>query len=299
MCAASVIVALRTRGSTSILDRRKQGFGVPSDVWFRTSPRELFADELLSAHAEGRRDHAARLWALLVFELWHRRSLDARPDRIPQRPGVPVAVLSWGPSDHDADVSCHFRGSLRPWGHAASDDRSPGTARPASVSRLPGLLPQRRRMVRSGSKVRRTGRLVSHLRIPPAGHRASILFVCALVPGESNLRAPHLRCLLEYLRSPRRCAGERAGQDRQPARVCRRARSAACATLRVCGRCIESSPTRRRLPRGCASRAYQTARSKSSITASIWHRSRRAALRRAPGGSSRWPVCGRKSGSTC
>ena len=113
MCAASVIVALRTRGSTSILERRKQGFGAPIDVWFRTSPRALFADVLLSArarqrgyfesrfverlvneHTAGRRDHAARLWALLVFELWHRRYLDARPDPIPQRPDVPVAVLS-------------------------------------------------------------------------------------------------------------------------------------------------------------------------------------------------------------
>jgi asparagine synthase (glutamine-hydrolysing) len=98
---------------SQILERRKQGFGAPIDVWFRTSPRELFADVLLSArarqrgyfeprfverlvheHTAGRRDHAARLWALLVFELWHRQYLDARPDAIPQRPDVPVAVLS-------------------------------------------------------------------------------------------------------------------------------------------------------------------------------------------------------------
>jgi asparagine synthase (glutamine-hydrolysing) len=96
-----------------ILARRKQGFGVPIDVWFRTSPRHLFADVLLSPrarqrgyfeprfverlvreHAAGRRDHAARLWALLVFELWHRRYLDARPDPIPQRPEATVAVAS-------------------------------------------------------------------------------------------------------------------------------------------------------------------------------------------------------------
>jgi asparagine synthase (glutamine-hydrolysing) len=98
---------------SQILDRRKQGFGVPIDVWFRTSPRDLFADVLLSPrarqrgyfetrfierlvreHATGRRDHAARLWALLVFELWHRRYLDARLDTVQQRPDVPVAVGS-------------------------------------------------------------------------------------------------------------------------------------------------------------------------------------------------------------
>ncbi len=90
-----------------ILERPKQGFGVPIDLWFRNSPRELFADVLLSArarqrgyfesrfierlvreHAAGRRDHAARLWALLVLELWHRRYLDARQDPMPWRPDM-------------------------------------------------------------------------------------------------------------------------------------------------------------------------------------------------------------------
>ena len=96
---------------SQILERRKQGFGAPIDVWFRTSPRGLFADVLLSArarergyfeprfverlvreHAAGRRDHAERLWALVVFELWHRRYLDARQDPFPLQPDVPVAV---------------------------------------------------------------------------------------------------------------------------------------------------------------------------------------------------------------
>jgi asparagine synthase (glutamine-hydrolysing) len=79
-----------------ILDRRKQGFGVPLDVWFRGRLRDLFADVLSSArtrqrgyfrpafverivqeHLSGRRDHTLRLWQLLVFELWHRRYVDS------------------------------------------------------------------------------------------------------------------------------------------------------------------------------------------------------------------------------
>jgi len=78
-----------------ILDRRKQGFGVPLSVWFRGNLRELFADTLLSTaslgrgyfqasfvrrivqeHLTGRRDHSLRLWQLVVFERWHQGYLD-------------------------------------------------------------------------------------------------------------------------------------------------------------------------------------------------------------------------------
>lgn len=80
----------------TILDRRKQGFGVPLDVWFRGRLRDVFADILGSArarergyfrpafvqrivheHLSGRRDHTLRLWQLLVFELWQRQYVDA------------------------------------------------------------------------------------------------------------------------------------------------------------------------------------------------------------------------------
>ena len=83
-----------------ILDRRKQGFGVPIGAWFRGDLRELFHDILLSQrtrsrgyfdggfvdrivteHLSGTRDHSLRLWQLLVFELWHRHYLDAAPQR--------------------------------------------------------------------------------------------------------------------------------------------------------------------------------------------------------------------------
>lgn len=79
----------------NVLNRRKQGFGVPIGTWFRGNLRELFHDVLLSPrtrargyfdarfvdrvvreHLIGTRDHSLRLWQLLVFELWHRQYLD-------------------------------------------------------------------------------------------------------------------------------------------------------------------------------------------------------------------------------
>jgi asparagine synthase (glutamine-hydrolysing) len=79
-----------------LIDRRKQGFGVPLDVWFRGNLRELFADTLLSAralqrgyfepafvrrliheHLGARRDHTFRLWQLVVFERWLQQYVDA------------------------------------------------------------------------------------------------------------------------------------------------------------------------------------------------------------------------------
>ena len=75
----------------AILRRPKMGFGVPLDRWFRgelaselrsvlldpaTLSRGLFRPEtvarLLDEHVRGQRDHAYRLWALLVLELWFR-----------------------------------------------------------------------------------------------------------------------------------------------------------------------------------------------------------------------------------
>jgi asparagine synthase (glutamine-hydrolysing) len=95
-----------------ILARRKQGFAVPVGGWFRGDLREFFSDVLLSArarergyfeprfverlvreHVTSRRDHALRLWGLVVFELWHREYLDNRPQskRVPAAVRVPAA----------------------------------------------------------------------------------------------------------------------------------------------------------------------------------------------------------------
>ncbi|HVM69432.1 MAG TPA: asparagine synthase (glutamine-hydrolyzing) [Gaiellaceae bacterium] len=80
-----------------VLDAPKRGFGVPIARWLREDLRELARDALLDdaarargwfrpgaverllrEHADGVVDHGARLWALLMLELWQRTHLDAR-----------------------------------------------------------------------------------------------------------------------------------------------------------------------------------------------------------------------------
>ena len=81
--------ALKGRLPDAILDRRKQGFGVPLAQWFRgplrSSLEETLAPDrlrltgllapngvgqLMAEHMSGRRDHRKILWTLLTFELW-------------------------------------------------------------------------------------------------------------------------------------------------------------------------------------------------------------------------------------
>src|SRR5687768_17020554 len=73
-----------------LMDRPKQGFGVPLSRWFRGELRPLLLDvltpsrtadlglrdygtvrRLLDEHLSGARDQSARLWPLLVLGLWH------------------------------------------------------------------------------------------------------------------------------------------------------------------------------------------------------------------------------------
>lgn len=74
-----------------ILSRRKQGFGVPLDRWFRTELRAYVdsmlgpnarirewlnspaIDEILAQHYAGRRNYGHGIWALLTLELFLRR----------------------------------------------------------------------------------------------------------------------------------------------------------------------------------------------------------------------------------
>jgi len=75
-----------------ILHRRKVGFRVPVNEWFRRELRGFLADHLqgsasltrsyydgaaldrvLAEHAEGRHNHEKLLWSLLNLEIWHRQ----------------------------------------------------------------------------------------------------------------------------------------------------------------------------------------------------------------------------------
>ncbi|MDZ4767859.1 MAG: asparagine synthase (glutamine-hydrolyzing) [Chloroflexota bacterium] len=78
-----------------LIDRPKHGFGVPLGAWLRRDlgvVRELLlsgeargrgllhlpaVERLIADHADGRRDHGGRLWALLTLESWHRQFIDA------------------------------------------------------------------------------------------------------------------------------------------------------------------------------------------------------------------------------
>jgi len=92
--------ALRGWIPDDVLDRPKMGFGVPLGQWFREDLREwsheilldpstlrrgYFRPEhvrgMLDRHARGVDDASPRIWALLVFELWHREFVDAAAPR--------------------------------------------------------------------------------------------------------------------------------------------------------------------------------------------------------------------------
>ncbi len=79
-----------------ILNRPKQGFGVPIEQWINQQLRERlhetlteprtqqrgyieprYVRTLLDEHERGRRDHATELWALFMLELWHRTFVDS------------------------------------------------------------------------------------------------------------------------------------------------------------------------------------------------------------------------------
>lgn len=108
--AASMPIGLKQRGRggkwilkqafsdilpAEIRHRRKMGFGVPLEEWFRGELRDFARDvllarrslergffrpevvrQLLDDHQSGKFNHAHRLWALVVLELWCREWLD-------------------------------------------------------------------------------------------------------------------------------------------------------------------------------------------------------------------------------
>ncbi|MGE5815415.1 MAG: asparagine synthase (glutamine-hydrolyzing), partial [Acidobacteriota bacterium] len=118
-----------------ILDRRKQGFAVPIGAWFRGDLRDLFheillaprtrargyfepafVDRLVREHLSGVRDHALRLWQLLVFELWHRQYLD----------GVAAGAVNGTPL-RTSGARLPSAGFPPAVGHATSERKSPNS----------------------------------------------------------------------------------------------------------------------------------------------------------------------------
>jgi len=90
--------AVRNVVPDEILDRPKQGFGIPIQKWIKEQLRELthetlteprtlqrgyveprYIKKLLDEHERERRDHSMALWVLLMLELWHRTFVDAKP----------------------------------------------------------------------------------------------------------------------------------------------------------------------------------------------------------------------------
>lgn len=87
--------AVRGLVPDGILDRPKQGFGVPVQQWINNQLRERmratltescarergyieprYLSLMLDEHQRGRRDHSAQLWALFMLELWQRAFVD-------------------------------------------------------------------------------------------------------------------------------------------------------------------------------------------------------------------------------
>ncbi len=89
--------ALRGFVSDEILDRAKQGFGMPLERWINAELRARIRETitgararergyvepryvatLLDEHERGRRNHTKALWSLFMLELWHRSIHDDR-----------------------------------------------------------------------------------------------------------------------------------------------------------------------------------------------------------------------------
>ena len=106
-------LAKRVGVPIEVLDRPKQGFALPLKHWMRHELKDLVLTTLLDTetqqrgyfnarglrrlldeHFQGRRDHSARIWRLLIFELWHRNFLE--PIGRANEPLLAASVLSGG-----------------------------------------------------------------------------------------------------------------------------------------------------------------------------------------------------------
>jgi asparagine synthase (glutamine-hydrolysing) len=88
--------AMRPALPRGIAERPKKGFGIPVAAWFKNELRDALQDELspgrlasqeifrpdavqrlMQDHLSGRRDNRKELWALFVFQHWHRANLES------------------------------------------------------------------------------------------------------------------------------------------------------------------------------------------------------------------------------
>jgi len=94
--------AMQERLPSSIIHRRKAGFGLPVRSWLRGELREMLNDllsetrvrqrglfqtaevsRLIQENQSGKQDYTLRLWSLLTFELWHQTFLDSAANSTP------------------------------------------------------------------------------------------------------------------------------------------------------------------------------------------------------------------------
>ncbi len=106
-------LAARVGVPGEVLNRPKQGFALPLGMWMRGELKDLVLKTLLDRqtlqrgyfnaaglrrmldeHFQGRRDHSARLWRLLIFELWHRNFLEKIGSR--EKPAFHAASVGVG-----------------------------------------------------------------------------------------------------------------------------------------------------------------------------------------------------------
>lgn len=78
-----------------VLNRGKQGFGIPLGKWFRENLKQMmkeilqselfqkrrifrpeYINRIIQEHEQGRTDHGKRIWTLLMLEFWFRRYID-------------------------------------------------------------------------------------------------------------------------------------------------------------------------------------------------------------------------------
>ncbi len=88
--------ALRGIVPDEILYRKKSGFGLPIGDWFRGTLKDYvrsiilsekavgrgyfhksYVEKLVNDHENGKYDYSRMIWALLTFEMWHNRFIDA------------------------------------------------------------------------------------------------------------------------------------------------------------------------------------------------------------------------------